>query len=123
MKNRLILGLAALAGALLLAGCAGGNQPQPAAPVVETAAAPTTAETAALRPTYELITLLPRDAIPAIFAPQFVAGVEADDQYSPKELVLGVEIDGQARAYSIPFLSGHEIVNDMVAGHPIAVTW
>ena len=39
------------------------------------------------------------------------------------ELVIGVEIDGDARAYSIPYLSGHEIVNDTVAGRKIAVTW
>lgn len=71
----------------------------------------------------ELVTLLSKDAIPSIDNPQFVTGDEADEQYSPDELVLGVEIDGDARAYSIPFLSGHEIVNDVVAGQPIAVTW
>ncbi len=123
MKIRLILGLTVLAGTLLLAGCSGGNQPQPVAPVLETTASTSPAETAAPHPTYEIVTLLPRDAILAIFEPEFVAGFEADEQYLPKELVLGVEIDGQARAYSIPFLSGHEIVNDTVAGHPIAVTW
>jgi hypothetical protein len=74
-------------------------------------------------PEYEIVTLLPRDAIPAIFEPRFVSGAEADDQSGPDELVLGVEIDGDARAYSVPFLSGHEIVNDTVSGHPIAITW
>lgn len=72
---------------------------------------------------YELVTLLPKDAIRSIDNPQFVTGAEADAQYNPDELVLGIEINGDARAYSIPFLSGHEIVNDVVGGEPIAVTW
>lgn len=80
-------------------------------------------EPPALATDYEIVTLLPQDAIPAIFDPQFVTGEEAASHYAPDELVLGVEIDGDARAYSIPYLSGHEIVNDVVAGQPIAVTW
>lgn len=40
------------------------------------------------------------------------------------ELILGVEIEGDARAYSVPLLSRQEIVNDVVGvGKPIAVTW
>jgi len=37
--------------------------------------------------------------------------------------VIGVEIGGEARAYGTAFLSGHEVVNDVVGGRPIAVTW
>jgi hypothetical protein len=66
--------------------------------------------------TYEIVTLLPKDAIPSIDNPSFVEGAEADAQYHDDELVLGVEIDGEARAYSVPFLSGHEIVNGVVTG-------
>lgn len=84
---------------------------------------PTTAGPAPASSNYEMITLLPPDAIPAIDHPPFLPADEADSEYSASELVLGVEIDGDARAYSIPFLSGHEIVNDTVAGVPIAVTW
>ncbi len=72
---------------------------------------------------YEIVTLLPRDAIPAIDDPQFVSADEANDAYDPDELILGVEFNGEARAYSVPFLSGHEIVNDTVGGVKIAVTW
>lgn len=74
-------------------------------------------------PEYEIVTLLPRDAILAIDDPRFYGVSEADQEYGPKELVLGVELDGEARAYSISLLSQHEIVNDTVAGRPIAVTW
>jgi hypothetical protein len=72
---------------------------------------------------YEIITLLPFDAIPAINDPQFWSSSEADNEYDPDELVLGVEFDGDARAYSVPLLSRHEIVNDTVGGRKIAVTW
>ena len=72
---------------------------------------------------YEIITLLPRDAIPAIDNPSFLTASEADEFYDPDELIIGVEFDGDARAYSIPLLSNHEIVNDTVGGVKIAVTW
>lgn len=71
----------------------------------------------------EIVTLLPKDAIPAIDNPNFLTVEEADQLYDPDELVIGVEFNGDARAYSIPFLSGHEIVNDTVGGTAIAVTW
>ncbi len=69
------------------------------------------------------MTLLPRDGIPAIDNPEFLSAEEADEEYAPDELVIGVNYDGDARAYSIPFLSRHEIVNDTVGGRKIAVTW
>jgi hypothetical protein len=74
-------------------------------------------------PKYNIVSLLPPDAIPAIDNPQFLSAEKADQQYDPEEPVLGVEINGDARAYSVPHLSGHEIVNDTVGGVPVAVTW
>jgi hypothetical protein len=84
---------------------------------------PDTAATSDLDREVRIVTLLPRDAIPAIFEPTFLSSEETDEWYDDDELVIGVEIDGDARAYSIPYLSGHEIVNDTVAGRKIAVTW
>ena len=72
---------------------------------------------------YEIITLLPKDAIPSIDRPRFYSAAAADDEYEPDEVVIGVEFDGDARAYSVGLLSSHEVVNDMVGGRPIAVTW
>jgi hypothetical protein len=72
---------------------------------------------------YEIVTLLSPDAIPSIDDPQFYSGDEADAEYGPTELVLGVEQGGEAKAYSISLLSRHEIVNDSIGGKPIAVTW
>jgi len=41
------------------------------------------------------------------------------------ELVLGVEVNGMARAYRINELTGprREIINDTLSGLPIAATW
>jgi len=39
------------------------------------------------------------------------------------ERVLGVVIDGVARAYPTRILSSHEIVNDEIAGIPVAITY
>ena len=71
----------------------------------------------------DLITVRPRDTIPAILDPVFASIEEASEWMEPGELVLGLEIDGDARAYPIKVLSWHEVVNDVVAGKPVAATW
>ena len=73
--------------------------------------------------TVTMQTVLSKDAIPSIDDPQFVSPETADSQYDDDELVIGVNINGDARAYSVPLLSRHEIVNDVVGGKPVAVTW
>jgi hypothetical protein len=70
-----------------------------------------------------MYTVLPPDAIPAIRAPEFLAGADAGNQMLPDEPVLGVVINGDARAYSAWQLDAHEIVNDVVGDTAIAVTW
>jgi hypothetical protein len=60
---------------------------------------------------------------PQVVEPEFVSGAEADRQMRPKEPVLGVVVDGEARAYSLWQLDAHEIVNDEIAGSAIAATW
>ena len=72
---------------------------------------------------YEITSVLPKDAIPAVFDPDFLPADDADAQYRYTDLVIGVSIDGDHRAYHVPYLSGREIVNDVVGGKPIAVTW
>jgi hypothetical protein len=84
---------------------------------------PTSTPAPGIERDFDIVTLLPKDAILAIFDPQFLTVEEADEWYDPEELVLGVEINSETRAYSIPFLSGREIVNDTVGGRKIAVTW
>jgi hypothetical protein len=65
----------------------------------------------------------PKDGIPAIDAPRFLPAAE-ETRLSPREPVLTFAPDGAAaRAYPVRYLMWHEIVNDVVAGQPIAVTF
>lgn len=63
-----------------------------------------------------------RDGIPSIDDPQFVPVSEAGD-LGPTEPVIGLTINGDARAYPLRILTWHEIVNDVVGGVPVAVTY
>ena len=95
------------------------NSVEPTATAVPSAAeTPKPAE-----PEYEIVTIIPYDAIPAILHPEFISVAEADEQLESDSLVLGLSINGDHRAYSIPTLSSYEIVNDTVGGKPVAVTW
>jgi hypothetical protein len=71
-------------------------------------------------PVYQVVS---PGAIPAITEPTYVSGEDADGQMSDNEPVLGVVIDGKARAYSLWHLDAHEIVNDQLAGVALAATW
>ena len=68
-------------------------------------------------------TSVAKDAIPAILDPQFVPARDVPSLFRDEEFVIGVSINGDSRAYPIDILSWHEIVNDVVGGEPIAVTW
>ena len=50
---------------------------------------------------------------------------EADQELEPNDLVLGVEINGSARAYPIAMISQpiREVFNDHLGGAAIAATW
>ena len=63
-----------------------------------------------------------RDTIPPIFDPQFVPANGAT-KVGPMEPVLSIIIDGDARAYPLRILLWHEIVNDVVGGVPILVSY
>lgn len=63
-----------------------------------------------------------KDCIPSIDDPSFVAAEDAD-WLGDGDLVLGLEIEGEARAYPLRVLNLHEIVNDRVGGDPVAVTY
>lgn len=63
----------------------------------------------------------PRDGIPAIDGPRFEPAASAG--LAPAEPVIALEIGGDARAYPLRILLWHEIVNDVVGGVPIVVTY
>lgn len=70
----------------------------------------------------EIESILPRDAIPAVIKPNYLSVSQASD-LNDQEEVIGVVINGDARAYPISTLSAHEIVDDDIGGQPAAVTW
>jgi hypothetical protein len=63
-----------------------------------------------------------RDGIRAVDAPSF-ASIESADAVAPETPVLGVAIAGDARAYLLPILEYHQVVNDVVGGVSVAVTY
>jgi len=64
----------------------------------------------------------PRDGIPALTNPPFTDASSAS-YLAEEDLVLGVVIGGEARAYPHNIGWWHEIVNDRVNGFPISVTF
>ncbi|MFP4638614.1 MAG: DUF3179 domain-containing protein [Spirochaetaceae bacterium] len=72
----------------------------------------------------------PKDGIPAIDEPDFVEPADADEWLEDDESVLVVETgesgetgDTEARIYPLQILMWHEIVNDVVGGKPVTVTY
>lgn len=65
----------------------------------------------------------PKDGIPALDDPTFIAAADKQGM-TPREPVITLEIEGEVpRAYPIRYLTWHEIVNDVVGGVPVAVTF
>jgi hypothetical protein len=69
----------------------------------------------------ELIQRL-RDAIPPLHAPAYENGSKAK-WLSPDDLVLGYTAGGRAWAYPLRILNFHEIVNDVLAGEPVLISY
>ena len=65
----------------------------------------------------------PPDGIPAIDRPAFVSPAAAAAWLAAREPVLALEVKGDARAYPLQILMWHEIVNDVVGGVPVTVTF
>lgn len=65
----------------------------------------------------------PKDGIPSINQPKFITTADADAWLENQEPVILVAIENEARAYPLQILTYHEIVNDVMAGRPIIVTF
>ena len=72
---------------------------------------------------HTMYTLLEPGGIPAIFDPEFVSIKTADSFYYDDEPLIAVSSGNVARGYSTWHLDHHEIVNDVLEGTAIAVTW
>lgn len=64
----------------------------------------------------------PRDGIPSLDNPRFV-DAEAVDFLRDNDRVVGLERDGEARAYPLRIVVWHEIVNDDFGGQALAITY
>lgn len=66
---------------------------------------------------------VPRDGIPPIDSPNFVTVDAAGAWLESREPVVIFSVDDKPRAYPLQILTYHEIVNDVVAGEPVSVTF
>lgn len=64
----------------------------------------------------------PKDGIPALSEPDYLPAAKADFM-RPEEQVIGVKLNGVARAYPLRILSWHELVNDRFGELPVLVSW
>lgn len=73
----------------------------------------------------------PRDFLAALDAPRNIRGTDMLEYNRSQrrkhvvttDRVLGVVVNGEARAYPLAMLNAHEVVNDTLGGVPIAVTF
>jgi len=63
-----------------------------------------------------------RDCIRSIDSPKFVSAADAT-HVGDDDIVIAIAFDNEFRAYPAQILDHHEIVNDTIAGEPIAITW
>lgn len=52
-----------------------------------------------------------------------VAEAEAQQAVYPREPVIGIARNGEAKAYPISVMGIHELGNDTIGGTPVAITW
>lgn len=64
----------------------------------------------------------PKDGIPPIDDPKFVPIADETD-LTDTDPVIGLTLNGEAKAYPLRILIWHEIVNDTVGGIPVSVTF
>ena len=54
--------------------------------------------------------------------PDFIEADEASHVH-PKDLVLGISLNGENKAYPISMMWFHHVANDIVGGEPVAITY
>ncbi len=64
-----------------------------------------------------------KDCIPSIDDPSFESVSSADSWLESDDVVFALDYKGEARAYAQRIMNWHEIVNDEVAGDPLAITF
>jgi hypothetical protein len=78
-----------------------------------------------------VVQAMARDGVRVLSAPSTMTPAEVDRWNEeergkllvPGDRVIGVALGGEARAYPLRLMRWHEVVNDVVGGEPIAVTY
>jgi hypothetical protein len=65
---------------------------------------------------------VPVDGIPSLDHPALIAAAAAD-YLRDDDLVFGVEINGDARAYPLRIMGWHEMFNEVIGGVPVALAY
>ncbi|MEM8789863.1 MAG: DUF3179 domain-containing protein, partial [Pseudomonadota bacterium] len=63
-----------------------------------------------------------KDGIPSLDNPNLISALEAD-YLQPDDLVFGVSINGDARAYPLRIMGWHEMFNEVIGGVPVALAY
>ncbi len=63
-----------------------------------------------------------KDGIPALTNPKLIGANEAS-YLSDSDLVFGVEINGDARAYPLRIMDWHEMLNDVIGGQAVSLAY
>jgi hypothetical protein len=66
---------------------------------------------------------VPRDGIPPLDDPKFVSIEDADLWLEDLQPVISFKVNNEARAYPLAILTWHEVVNDVVGGVSVTVTF
>lgn len=64
-----------------------------------------------------------REVFPALLSPQFITMADADTIWADSVRFLVGSRNGETKAYSVPDLTHHEIVNDRLGGEPIMAAY
>ncbi|WP_422360227.1 DUF3179 domain-containing (seleno)protein [Reichenbachiella sp.] len=64
-----------------------------------------------------------REAFPALLSPEFITMEAADTIWADSTRFLVGSLNGETKAYSVPDLTRHEIVNDSLGGRPIMAAY
>ena len=65
----------------------------------------------------------PPDGIPPIDRPLFESVQRAYNWLQPQSPVIMLEIEGKARAYPLAIMLWHQVVNDVLNGEPVLITY
>lgn len=77
-----------------------------------------------LVPSYEIMSGgPPKDGIPALTNPKMESADAAGHWLRPADEIIGLDLNGRARAYPLRILNWHEIVNDRIGSRHFVITY